>query len=116
MDNKIKKFTKEFLKKELPDIRPGYTIRVHQIFKEGEKERTQIFEGVVLAKKHGTGINSSIIVRKEVAGVGIERTFPLHLPSIKQIEVLRRAKTKRSKLYYLRTAKGKRARLKRKKI
>ena len=99
--------------KEMPDIRPGDTVKVHQKIKEGEKERIQIFEGVVIARKHGKGISSTITVRRVVSGVGVERIFPVHSPAIAKIEISRKGKVKRSKLYYLRTAKGKRARLKR---
>ena len=101
-------------KKETPDIRPGDTVRVHQKIKEGEKERIQAFEGIVLARKHGKGISSTITVRKIVSGVGVERIFPIHSPVINKIEVLKKAKVRRAKLYYLRTAKGKKTRLKRK--
>ena len=98
--------------KELPDIRPGDTIKVHQKIKEGDKERIQIFEGIVLARKHGKGINSTITVRKVVDGVGVERVFPVHTPAVAKFEIIRSGKVRRSKLYYLRTAKGKKARLK----
>ena len=98
----------------MPELRPGDTIKVHQKIKEGNKERIQIFEGVVIAKKHGKGISATITVRKVVDGVGVERVFPIHSPAVEKFEVLRSAKTRRSKLYYLRTAKGKKARLKKK--
>jgi len=104
----------ESSKKETPDIRPGDTVRVHQKIKEGEKERIQAFEGIVLARKHGKGILSTITVRKTVSGVGVERIFPIHSPVINKIEILKKAKVRRAKLYYLRTAKGKKTRLKRK--
>ena len=98
----------------LPDIRPGYTIKVHQKIKEGDKERIQIFEGVVIAAKHGKGISGTITVRKVIDGIGVERVFPLHSPSVAKMEVVKAGKVRRSKLYYLRTAKGKKSRLKRK--
>jgi len=98
----------------LPDLKPGDTIKVHQKIKEGDKERIQVFEGIVTAHKHGTGISGTITVRKVVDGVGVERVFPIHSPSIDKIEVLRHAKVRRAKLYYLKTAKGKNAKLKRK--
>ena len=109
----LEKFNKE-QEKDLPDIRPGYTIKVHQKIKEGEKDRIQIFEGIVIARKHGKGINSTITVRKVVDGVGVERIFPVHSPAIAKIEVVRQGKVRRSKLYFLRTAKGKKAKLKKK--
>ena len=113
MINLLEKFNKE-QEKKLPDIKPGDTIKVHQKIKEGNKERIQIFEGVVIGRKHGTGINSTITVRKVVEGVGVERIYPVHSPSIEKIEVVKHGKVRRSKLYYLRTAKGKKAKLKRK--
>jgi large subunit ribosomal protein L19 len=100
--------------KALPEIRPGDTIKVHQKIKEGNKERIQVFEGVVIAKKHGKGISATMTVRKIVDGVGVERIFPIHSPAIEKIEVEKHGKVRRAKLYYLRTAKGKRAKLKRK--
>ena len=114
MTTKIENFKKSQLKTDLPDIRPGDTIRVHQKIKEKDKERIQLFEGLVLAKKHGKGISSTITVRKVVSGVGVERIFPLHSPNIEKIEISKRGKVKRAKLYYLRKAKGRKARLKRK--
>ena len=116
--------TKEYLKEGIPDIRPGDTVRVHQKIKEGDpsstsgqvKERIQVFEGVVLAKKHGKGISGTITVRKISQGVGVERIFPIHAPFIQKIEVAKRAKVRKAKLYYLRDAKGKKARLKAKKF
>jgi len=98
----------------LPDLNPGDTIKVHQKIKEGDKERIQIFEGIIIAKKHGKGIPGMITVRKVIDGIGVERVFPMHSPSIDKIEVVGHGKVRRSKLYYLRTAKGKKSRLKRK--
>ena len=116
MAQKSEKILKPFLKKDLPNIRPGDIVRVYQKFKEGGKERTQIFEGVTIARKHGKGISSTITIRKEISGIGVERIFPIHLPSIEKIEILKRGKVKRAKLYYLRKAKGKGTRLKRTKM
>ncbi len=113
MPTKLDNFNQQQLKKELPDIRPGDNVRVFQKIKEGEKERIQVFEGIVLAKNHGKGISSTITVRKEISGVGVERVFPVHLPTIEKIEITGHGKVRRAKLYYLRTAKGKRKRLKR---
>ena len=115
MTTKIEIFNQLQLKKELPDIRPGDTIRVHQKIKEGDKERIQVFEGLVLARKHGKGISATITVRRIISEIGVERIFPIHSPIIEKIEILKRAKVRRAKLYYLRTAKGKKARLKQKK-
>jgi len=87
----------------LPDIRPGDIIRVHQKMKGGDKEKPQIFEGIVIAKKHGVGPSATITVRKESFGIGVERVYPLHSPTIERIEIVSRAKrTRRAKLYYLR--------------
>jgi large subunit ribosomal protein L19 len=107
----LEKFNKEQMK-NLPELRTGDTIKVHQKIKEGDKERIQIFEGVIIAKKHGEGIPATITVRKVVDGIGVERVFPIHSPAFSKIEVVRHGKTRRSKLYYLRTAKGKKAKLK----
>lgn len=114
MTTKIEIFNKMQLKKDLPDISPGDTVCVYQKIKEKDKERVQVFEGVVIAKKHGKGISSTITVRKIISGIGVEKIFPVHSPTIKKIEIPKRGKAKRAKLYYLRTAKGKKARLKRK--
>lgn len=116
----IKELIKPFLNKKLPNVQPGDTVKVFQKFKEipkkGQeaKEKTQIFEGIVIAKKHRNEVGATITVRKVIGGVGVEKIFPLHLPSIEKIEITKRSRVRRAKLYYLRTAKGKRARLKRK--
>lgn len=102
MADKIQTFETPSLK-TLPDLRPGLTLKVHQRIKEGAKSRVQVFEGLVIAQKHGRGLNGTVTVRKISNGVGIERTFPLHLPTIEKIEVVKAAKVRRSKLYYLRT-------------
>ena len=116
----LEQFNKSQLKK-LPEITTGDIIKVHQKVKEGGKDlpagrqgKIQIFEGLVIAKKHGKGISATITVRKIAGGVGGERIFPIHSPLIDKIEVLRHGKTRRAKLYYLRTAKGKKSRLKEK--
>ena len=114
MPTKIETFIKSQLKTDLPDIRPGDTVRVHQKIKEKDKERIQVFEGLVIARKHGREIGATITVRKVVSGVGVEKILPLHSPAIEKIEIIKRGKARRAKLYYLRTAKGKRARLKNK--
>lgn len=98
--------------KEIPNIHSGDTVRVHQKINEGDKERIQVFEGIVIAKKHGKGISGTITVRKVVEGVGVERIFPIHSPSINKIETVKSGKVRRAKLYYLRHTKGKKAKLK----
>jgi large subunit ribosomal protein L19 len=113
MPTLLEKFNSDQLKK-MPDLRPGDTIKVHQKIKEGDKERIQIFEGIIIARKHGKGISSTITVRKVIDGVGVERVFPVNSPALEKIEVVGHGKVRRAKLYYLRTAKGKKARLKRK--
>jgi large subunit ribosomal protein L19 len=101
------------LKKDRQGFAPGDTIRVHVRVIEGEKERTQLFEGVVI-RKRGEGGRASFTVRRISYGVGVERTFPLHSPRIEKIDVVRHGKVRRSKLYYLRNLAGKAARLKEK--
>ena len=112
MANKIENFLRAQMKANLPEIKVGDTVLVSQKVKEGDKERTQNFEGIVIARKHGKEIGSTITVRKVISGIGVERIFPLHSPIIEKIEVLRKGKARRAKLYYLRTAEGKRGKLK----
>ena len=114
MANKTDLFLESHSKKNISDVQPGDTVRVHQKFKDGAKEKTQVFEGLVLARKHGKGVSATITVRKVVAGVGVEKIFPIHSPAISKIEIKKRSTVRRAKLYYLRTAKGKKARLKKK--
>jgi len=99
------KLNKDKVKKDLPDIGPGYTVIVHQKIKEGKKERIQKFEGLVLGKKGRNGLSATITVRKISEGIGVEKIFPLHSPSITKIEVLKKAKVRRAKLNYVRTYK-----------
>jgi large subunit ribosomal protein L19 len=112
MTAKTETFLKPFLKEALPGIRLGDTVCVYQKIKEGDKEKLQTFEGQVLARKHGKEIGATITVRKEISGIGTEKIFPLHSPVIEKIEILKRGKARRAKLYYLRKAKGKEAKLK----
>lgn len=107
LEEKVKKFLEPFMKKDLPEIKPGDIVRIYEKIKEGEKEKINIFEGIVIARKHGKEIGATITVRNEIAGVGVERIFPLHLPTIEKIEILKREKVRRAKLYYLRKPKGK---------
>jgi large subunit ribosomal protein L19 len=101
---------REQLRTDLPDFRVGDTIRVHVKIVEGEKERIQPFEGVVIRKKRG-GIRSTFTVRKISYGIGVERVFPLHSPRLDRIDVISRGKVRRAKLFYLRGLKGKAARI-----
>jgi large subunit ribosomal protein L19 len=101
------------LKRDRGGFRPGDTVRVHVKVVEGEKERTQLFEGIVI-RKRGEGMRASFTVRRISYGVGVERTFPLHSPRIEKVEVVRKSRVRRSKLYYLRGLAGKAARLKEK--
>lgn len=94
----------------LPDFRAGDTLRVHVKIKEGTRERIQVFEGIVIAKQHG-GLDETFTVRKISNGVGVERIFPVHCPSIDKIEIQRQGKVRRAKLYYLRKLSGKAARI-----
>jgi len=98
--------------KKIPDIKVGQTVRVHQKVKEGNKERLQSFEGLVISRKHGRGLDGTFCVRKIAEGVGVERTYPLHAPTIEKIEIVKSAKVRRSKLYYMRQRFGKRAKMK----
>lgn len=107
----IESITKEYLKNDLPDFRPGDTVRVHVKIKEGNRERIQIFEGLVI-KRRGGGISETFTVRKISYGVGVERTFPVHTPNIATIEVVRRGKVRRAKLHYIRKLSTKAARIK----
>lgn len=112
MTTKIETFLKPFLKEDFADVRPGDRVCVYQKIKEGEKEKIQSFEGIVIARKHGKEVGATITVRKIISGIGVEKIFPLHSPTIMKIEILKRGRVRRAKLYYLRKAKGKRAKLK----
>ena len=109
----IQAFTNEQLKTEIPMVRIGDTIRVHNRIKEGNRERIQMFEGTVIAK-HGGGISETFTVRRVSYGVGVEKTFPLHSPNVEKVVVYREAKVRRAKLYYLRDRVGKAAKVKEK--
>jgi len=102
--------TKDSLRSDIPEFAPGDTVRVYVRIIEGDKERLQAFEGHVL-KRRGSGISSSFTVRKVSSGIGVERIFPVHSPSINRIEVIKRGKVRKAKLYYLRARKGKSARI-----
>ena len=107
----IKAFTEEQLKKEIPEIEVGDTVRVHNRIVEGSKSRIQIYEGTVIAKRGG-GISETFTVRRISYGVGVEKTFPIHSPNVEKVETIRRGKVRRAKLYYLRERVGKAAKTK----
>ncbi|RLA95414.1 MAG: 50S ribosomal protein L19 [Deltaproteobacteria bacterium] len=109
--NPVDVVEREYLRTDHPEFRPGDTVRVHYRIQEGDKERVQVFEGVVI-RKRGGGTKSTFTVRKVSYGVGVERIFPLHSPFIEKIEVVSRGKVRRSRLYYLRERSGKSARIK----
>ena len=104
---------KQYLDKELPELNPGDTVKVFVRIVEGNKERTQAFEGIII-KKRGSGVGKTITVRKTFQGVGVERVFPVYSPRIEKISVLRRGDVRRAKLYYLRELSGKATRIKEK--
>ena len=104
----MKALTSQYMKQELPEVQVGDTVRVHVKIKEGSRERIQIFEGTVIAKKHG-GIEETITVRRISYGVGCEKVFPLHAPNVVDVECVRHGKVRRAKLYYLRDRLGKAA-------
>ncbi len=106
----IRELTKEYIK-EVPDFRSGDNVKVHVRIIEGSKERIQIFEGLVMKRQNG-GVSETFTVRKVSDGVGVERTFPLHSPSIDKLEVIRKGKVRRAKLNYIRTLSAKKARIK----
>ncbi len=111
----IRNLEKEMMRLDLPRFNAGDTVKVHVKIKEGEKERIQVFQGVVIKKHNGT-TNATFTVRKVSYGVGVERIFPLHSPIIDKIEVVTHGKVRRAKIYYLRNLKGKAARLKERRI
>ena len=111
MSDVIKEIEKEQLRKdELPEFSPGDTIKVLYLVREGTKERIQVFEGVCIARKHG-GVDETFTVRKISSGIGVERIFPLNAPTVSGVEVIRRGRVRRAKLYYLRGRRGKAARI-----
>ena len=107
----MKALTSQYMKEELPQMNVGDTVRVHVKIKEGTRERVQVFEGTIIARKHG-GIEETITVRRLSYGVGCEKVFPVHSPNIVKVETVRRGKVRRAKLYYLRNRLGKAAKVK----
>lgn len=113
MDQLMKAITADQIRTDLPEIKIGDTLKVYLKIKEGEKERVQMFDGTVIAKKHG-GINETFTIRRVSYGVGVERVIPVNSPNIDRIEVVRAGKVRRAKLYYLRDRVGKAAKVKEK--
>ena len=111
----IKEFDQKSLKTDLPELRSGYTVRIQQKIKEGEKERLQSFEGLIIKISSGAGVNKTITVRKVVDGIGVEKILPIHSPNVANITVVKKSDVRRAKLYYLRDAVGKRSKLDEKK-
>ena len=107
----VKALNSQYMKEELPEAKVGVTVRVHVRIKEGARERIQVFEGTVIARKNG-GIGETITVRRVSYGVGCEKVFPVHSPSIVSVTTVRKGKVRRAKLYYLRDRVGKKAKVK----
>lgn len=107
----LKLIAQSSMKQELPSVKVGDTVKVHVRIKEGERERIQLFEGTVIAKKHG-GVEETFTVRRVAHGVGIERVFPIHSPTVAKVETVRQGRVRRGKLYYLRDRVGKAAKVK----
>jgi large subunit ribosomal protein L19 len=119
MTTKLDKFNQKYLKKDMPDIKTGDVVRIQQKLPEKTKrgaEKFQVFEGLVIAVKHGKGINGTFTVRKISSGVGVERIFPFYSPTISKVEIVKRSKVRRAKLYYMRERSGKKARMKTKEL
>jgi large subunit ribosomal protein L19 len=113
--NKTDLVEKSFLRTDLPEFRPGDTVKVHVRVVEGNRERVQVFQGVVI-RRQGGGLRETFTVRKMSFGVGVERTFPVHSPSIARLEIVSRGAVRRAKLYYLRDLRGKKARIRERRI
>ena len=109
--NKLDAFASEQLKETVPQFNIGDTVRINNLIKEGTRERIQMFEGTVIAR-HGGGISETFTVRRVAYGCGVEKTFPIHSPHVVQVDVIRRGKVRRSKLYYLRDRVGKKSKVK----
>ena len=113
--NKTDLVEQSYLRSDIPEFRPGDTVKVHVRVVEGSRERVQVFQGVVIRRRNG-GLRETFTVRKISFGVGVERTFPVHSPSIAKLEVVSRGKVRRAKLYYLRELRGKKARIKERRL
>jgi large subunit ribosomal protein L19 len=114
MADTIKMVEQDYMKKKIPPFRPGDTVKVHVKVVEGSRERTQVFEGTVI-RRRGSGLGETFTVRRMSYGVGVERTFPIHSPRLDKIEIVRRGRIRRARLYYLRERVGKAARIKERK-
>jgi len=112
MTTKLIEFNKQQLRADLPEIKPGMHIRVYEKIKEGDRERLQAFEGIVIARKHGKGSSATITVRTIISGVGVEKIWPIHSPKIAKIEILKAPLVRRAKLYFLRNLSPKKTRKK----
>ena len=112
----IRSIEAEGLKQELPGFRAGDRVKVHVRVVEGEKSRIQVFEGDVISRRGGEGLRATFAVRKTSGGVGVERVFPLHSPNVQKIEVLGRGRVRRAKLFYLRKLRGKKARIRERRV
>ena len=112
----IRSIEAESLKTELPEFRSGDRVRVHVRVVEGEKSRTQVYEGDVIARRGGIGLRATFTVRKTSGGIGVERIFPIHSPNVQKIEVVRLGQVRRAKLYYLRDLRGKKARIRERRV
>ncbi|MGE5371034.1 MAG: 50S ribosomal protein L19 [Solirubrobacterales bacterium] len=115
MQDIIRSIEEEQIRKDIPDFKPGDTVKVHVKVVEGSRERIQVYEGTVI-RKRGGGLSATFSVRRISYGVGVERTFPIHSPRIERIELMRRGKVRRARLYYLRERFGKRAKVKEKRL
>jgi large subunit ribosomal protein L19 len=113
MGGTLQELTREQMRSDLPDFQAGDTVRVNVRVREGEKERIQAFEGVCIARKNG-GVQETFTVRKISGGIGVERVFPLHSPTVESVKMVRRGRVRRAKLYYLRSLRGKAARIREK--
>lgn len=111
----IERLERENMRMDLPEFGPGDTVKVHVKIREGEKQRIQIFQGVVISKRKGT-TNAAFTVRKVSYGVGVERVFPMHSPSIDKVEVVTHGRVRRAKIYYLRKLRGKAARIRERRL
>lgn len=107
----IREFEQKWQKAGIPELRPGYTVRVSQKIREGDKERIQVFEGLVIKINSGTGVGKTVTLRKVVDGIGVEKIIPLHSPNIAKMEVTKKSRVRRAKLYYIRGKLGERFKL-----